>query len=173
MSKLLVNALLFQLGWWTCILAGNGPWLWIVAAVLAIHLLWTSSWHAEGKLLISVLLAGCALDSFLLNLGVFQLSSESKIIPLWWALLWPLLGSTLNHSLAWSAKPWWLASLVGAIGGPLSYYAGVQLAGVQMPHGQWPTLLLLALIWAGVLPLLHAFSALYRSQYEQRLRTQR
>ncbi|CAE6900523.1 conserved membrane protein of unknown function [Pseudomonas marincola] len=173
MSKLLANALLFQLGWFTCILAGNSLWLLIVGAVLAIHLLWTSSWHAEGKLLISVFLAGSALDTFLLNLGLFQLPVESKVIPLWWALLWPLFASTLNHCLAWTAKPWWRASLLGALGGPLSYYAGVELAGIQMPHGEWPTLLLLAVIWAGVMPILHGFSSLYRSQYEQRLRTQR
>ena len=56
---------------------------------------------------------------------------------------------------AWSARPWWRASLLGAIGGPLSYYAGSQLAGVSFAYGTTPTLIGLALLWALLFPLLH------------------
>ncbi|MGX5218317.1 DUF2878 domain-containing protein [Pseudomonas sp. S9] len=173
MPKLIVNALLFQLGWFTCVFAGDSLWLLIVAGILAVHFFWTSSWAAEGKLLISVFCAGSALDSFLLNLGVFEFSEPRTLIPLWLALLWILLASTLNHCLAWTAKPWWRASLLGAVAGPLSYYAGAQIADVRLPLGTAPTLLLLALVWALVMPVLHGFAKLYRAQYEQALRTRR
>lgn len=173
MPKLIANALLFQLGWLAAVLGGDSPWLLIVGGVVALHLLWTSSWAAEGKLLFSVFLAGSALDSFLLNLGVFDFGAPRTVIPLWLALLWLLLGTTLNHCLAWTAQPWWRASLLGAIGGPLSYYGGAQLAGIGLPYGTWPTLALLAAIWALVMPLLHGFAKLYRAQHEQRLRTRR
>ncbi len=173
MAKLIVNALLFQLGWLACVLGGNGPWLLLVAAVLAVHLLWIGSWAAEGKLLLSVFFAGSALDSFLLNLGVFDFDEPRTLIPLWLALLWLLLATTLNHCLAWTAKPWWRASLLGAIAGPLSYFAGAQIADVGLPLGTVPSLVLLALIWALVMPLLHGFAGLYRSQYQQRLRLRR
>ncbi|UTW09146.1 DUF2878 domain-containing protein [Pseudomonas benzenivorans] len=172
MPKLIANALLFQLGWLACVL-GGGPWLLLVGAVLAVHLLWISSWAAEGKLLLSVFLAGSALDSFLLNLGVFDFGEPRTLIPLWLALLWLLLATTLNHCLAWTAQPWWRGSLLGAVGGPLSYYAGAQLAGVGLPYGTWPTLALLAMIWALVMPVLHGFARLYRSQYEQTKRARR
>ena len=172
MPKLIANALLFQLGWLACVL-GGGPWLLLAGAVLAVHLLWVSSWAAEGKLLLSVFLAGSALDSFLLNLGVFDFGEPRTLIPLWLALLWLLLATTLNHCLAWTAQPWWRGSLLGAVGGPLSYYAGAQLADVGLPYGTWPTLGLLALIWALVMPVLHGFARLYRHQYEQSLRTRR
>lgn len=39
MAKLLVNTLLFQLGWFACVFAGDSLWLLVVAAVLAVHLL--------------------------------------------------------------------------------------------------------------------------------------
>ncbi|WPC05924.1 DUF2878 domain-containing protein [Pseudomonas benzenivorans] len=172
MSKPIVNALLFQLGWLACVL-GGGPWLWLVLPILAVHLLWTASWAAEGKLLLSVFLAGSALDSFLLNLGVFDFGEPRTLIPLWLALLWLLLATTLNHCLAWTAQPWWRGSLLGAVGGPLSYYAGAQLAGVGLPYGTWPTLALLALLWALVMPVLHGFAKLYRSQYQQSLKARR
>jgi hypothetical protein len=163
--KLIANALLFQLGWFACVLSPAHPGLLLVALLaLGIHLLWLSNWATEGKLLVSVLLVGSALDSFLLHLGLFDFGQPRLLIPLWLALLWPLLASTLNHCLAWTARPWWRASLLGAIGAPLSYYAGAQLAGVGLPLGTWPTLALLAVIWALVMPLLHAFARLYRLQ---------
>jgi hypothetical protein len=171
MVKLLVNALLFQLGWFTCVLGGDSLWLLIVAAVLAVHLLWTSSWAAEGKLLVSVFIVGSALDSFLLNLGFFDFGEPRTLIPLWLASLWLLLATTLNHCLAWTAQPWWRASLLGALAAPLSYYGGAQLAGVALPYGTGFSLLVLAAIWAVVMPLLHGFATLYRNQYQQRLRS--
>ena len=167
MSKLIVNALLFQIGWFACV-AGDGAWLALVGGILLVHLLCVSRWAAEGKLLVSVFLVGSALDSFLLNLGVFDFGEPRRLIPLWLALLWLLLATTLNHSLAWSARPWWRASLLGAVSAPLSYYAGARLAGVGLPLGTWQTLLLLAAIWAVVLPALHGFAELYRQQYRQR-----
>ncbi|SDG49859.1 Protein of unknown function [Pseudomonas benzenivorans] len=173
MPKPIVNALLFLLGWLTCVLAGDSPWLLLAGVALAVHLRWTSSWAAEGKLLLSVFLAGSALDSFLLNLGVFDFGTPRRLIPLWLALQWLLLATTLNHCLAWSARPWWRGSLLGAIGGPLSYYAGARIAGVGLPLGSWPTLALLAAIWALVVPVLHGFARLYRAQYEQRQRAPR
>lgn len=170
MPKLIVNAVLFQLGWFACVFGGDSLWLLSVAAVLAVHLLWTSSWAAEGKLLISVFIAGSALDSLLLNLGLFDFGEPRRLIPLWLACLWLLLASTLNHSLAWTAQPWWRASLLGAAAAPLSYYAGAQIAGVSLPYGSWPSLLVLAAIWALLLPLLHGLAKRYREHYQQGLR---
>ncbi|MDO9320464.1 MAG: DUF2878 domain-containing protein [Pseudomonas sp.] len=155
MLKQLANAGLFQLGWFACVLSPAQPWLLLVPlVVLGVHLGWLSSWAQDGKLLLSALLLGTAVDSLLLNLGVFDFGQPRWVIPLWLALLWPLLASTLKHSLAWTASPWWRASLLGAIGAPLSYYAGAQLAGVHLPYGSVPTLVGLALLWALMMPLL-------------------
>jgi hypothetical protein len=158
MPKQLANAVLFQLGWFACVFSPAQPWLLLVpVAVLGVHLSWLSSWAQEGKLLLGALLLGTLLDSLLLNLEVFDFGQPRWVIPLWLALLWPLLASTLKHSLAWT-RPWWCASLLGAITAPLSYYAGAQLAGVRLPYGTAPTLLGLALLWAVLLPLLQHFA---------------
>ncbi|MES2821059.1 MAG: DUF2878 domain-containing protein [Pseudomonadota bacterium] len=165
MPKVIVNALLFQLGWFACVLSPRYPVLLLVPLLaIAVHLAWVSSWALEGKLLVSVFLAGSALDTVLMHLGVFDFGEERLLLPLWLALLWLLLASTLNHCLAWTAKPWWRASLLGAISAPLSYYGGAQLAGVGLPYGTWPTLALLAGIWALALPLMQAFAGFYRHQ---------
>ena len=75
--------------------------------------------------------------------------------------------TTLNHSLAWSARPWWLSSLLGALAGPLSYLAGARLADVGLPLGQWPTLLLLSAVWAAVMLVVHGFAGMYRLRARQ------
>jgi hypothetical protein len=41
------------------------------------------------------------------------------------------------------------------VGGPLSYYAGSQLAGVSFGYGTAPTVIGLALLWGLLFPVLH------------------
>ncbi|MEH6798035.1 MAG: DUF2878 domain-containing protein [Halopseudomonas sabulinigri] len=163
--RLIANALLFQASWFACVLGGTGWWLLVPLTALVIHFSWVSCWAAEGKLVVSVTLIGAALDSFLLQLGVFDFASTETLAPVWLVLLWALLATTLNHCLAWSAKPIWLAGILGAISGPLSYFAGSALAGVGLPLGQLYTWCILAPIWAITLPLLHGFAHLYREQF--------
>lgn len=165
---LLLNAVLFQAGWLACVFAAQQPLLLGLAALLLLlHFVPRGRWQAEGRLVASVLIAGSALDSVLLQMGVFDFGEPRTLIPAWLALMWALLGTTLNHCLAWSARPWWLASLLGALGGPLAYWSGAQLAGVGLPRGETFTLLLLALLWALLMPLLHGFAALYRARAGQ------
>jgi len=155
MRERIANAVLFQLGWLACVLGGNSLWLLLAVAALVIHLRWISSWAAEGRLILCVVIVGTAVDSVLRYLDVFRFADASPLIPLWLMLLWALLATTLRHCLAWSARPWWLASALGAVGGALSYYAGGRLAGVQFPSGEAATLIVIGLLWAGLFPLLH------------------
>ncbi|WP_262136309.1 DUF2878 domain-containing protein [Pseudomonas sp. Marseille-Q5117] len=155
MRERIANAVLFQLGWLACVLGGNSLWLLLAVAALVIHLRWISSWAAEGRLILCVVIVGTAVDSVLRYLDVFRFADASPLIPLWLMLLWALLATTLRHCLAWSARPWWLASALGALGGALSYYGGGRLAGVQFPYGDIPTLILIGLLWAVLFPLLH------------------
>jgi hypothetical protein len=155
MREQIANAVLFQLGWLACVLGGNSLWLLLAVAALVIHLRWISSWAAEGRLILCVVIVGTAVDSVLRYLDVFRFADASPLIPLWLMLLWALLATTLRHCLAWSARPWWLASALGAVGGALSYYGGGRLAGVQFPYGEAATLIVIGLLWAGLFPLLH------------------
>ncbi|XXF09711.1 DUF2878 domain-containing protein [Pseudomonas sp. D2-3] len=158
-----LNALLFLVGWLACVLGGV-QWLWTVVAVLLVHLVRIGSWQREGRLLVSTFLFGSAVDSFLLQLGFFDFGEARQLIPPWQALIWLLVGTTLYHCLAWTAKPWWRASLVGAGFALLSYGASTCLGLVRLPHGEAATLALAALVWAIVLPLLHGFARLYAAR---------
>lgn len=149
------NALLFQLGWFTAVLGGDSRWLLVVAAILALHLLWAPHWREEARLLIRVLLLGTLVDTLLRQAGILAFKEPAVLIPLWLMLLWLLLATTLRHCLAWTARPWWRASLLGALAGPLAYYTGAQLAGVTFPRGLWSAMGVIGLLWAALLPLLH------------------
>ncbi|WP_426140920.1 DUF2878 domain-containing protein [Pseudomonas sp. DWP3-1-2] len=164
MLKTIANAALFQAGWFACVLGGDSVWLLIPIGVLIVHLLWISSWAAEGKLLLWITGLGTVLDSVLLMMGLFDFDTGGPLIPVWLILLWAILATTLNHCLSWTASPWWRASLLGAIGGPMSYYAGSQLAGVQLPLGLWPSMLVLGVIWAVVFPLLQGLARYLRTR---------
>jgi len=155
MLKRLANAVLFQCGWFACVLGGDSRWLLVAVAALAVHLLWISSWSREGQVILAVTLLGTLIDTSLRSFGVFHFSLPGPLIPLWLMVLWALLATTLRHCLAWSARPWWRASLLGAVGGPLSYYAGSQLAGVSFGYGTAPTVIGLSLLWGLLFPVLH------------------
>ncbi|MDD1509579.1 DUF2878 domain-containing protein [Pseudomonas sp. CNPSo 3701] len=163
MSRNLLNALLFLIGWLACLL-GGGDWLWVVAVVLLVHLMRIGSWQREGKLLVSAFLFGSAVDSFLLQLGLFDFGEARQLIPLWQAFVWLLVGTTLYHCMAWTAAPWWRASLVGACFALLSYGASTWLGLLRLPFGEATTLALVALLWAIMLPLLHGFARLYAAR---------
>ena len=167
MLKNQVNAGLFQLGWFACVLGGNSLWLLLAAGALLVHLLFISRSLAEVRLVVVVCVLGSTVDSLLLNADVFAFKQPGIVIPFWLMLLWALLAITLNHCLAWTAKPRWRAVLLGAIGGPLSYYAGQRLGAVQFPLGLWPTLAGLSLLWAGLFAVLVAIADRLRPVAQQ------
>ena len=105
-------------------------------------------------MVICICLLGTVVDSLLLNLGVFEFKQPGVLVPLWLAVLWAVFAITLRYCLAWTAHPMWRAALLGAISGPLSYYAGQRLGAVQFPFGLWPTLVGLGVLWAGLFPTL-------------------
>ncbi|MFZ0154836.1 DUF2878 domain-containing protein [Pseudomonas sp.] len=146
------NALWLQVGWWACVLGAQVQWLLLIVPIgLAVHLRLCQERNAEVRALLRVALAGCLLDSLLGAVGVFDF--DQRPLPVWLALLWLVLASGLRHSLAWTGRPYWRAALVGMLSGPLAYLAGARLADVDLPMGDVGTGLLLAPIWALVLPL--------------------
>ncbi len=154
MGAWLFNAGLFQLGWWACVLSPGHPWLLGVASLcLFMHLRWLGH-PGEWRAVLAVALFGTLLDTVLSTLGVFAFTWP----PAWLILLWALLACTLRHSLAWSAFPWWRASLLGAIAAPPAYLGGATLADVPLPLGSLPTLVILACVWALILPACHCIA---------------
>jgi hypothetical protein len=140
MLRFILNLAAFQVGWFACVLGGAQglPWLGVgvVALVAALHLWLSSSPARETLLLLIVGTLGALWDGLLVRFGFLEYPSGMVLpwlAPVWIIAMWVCFATTLNVALGWLKGRWYLATLFGAIGGPLAYYAGYKLGGVSFP----------------------------------------
>ena len=156
------NFVLFQVGWFTCILgAANNEVLWPVMGTLlylAIHIWRSEHPNLELKLILKSVLFGVSADTLIANLGFLHFEDawpSPYLSPFWMWTLWALVASTINRSLSWLRDRPVLGVVLGAIAGPLSYEAGIRMgAGSWGANGQLGGLVLLGIVWSAAIPLL-------------------
>lgn len=155
-----VNFLLFQAGWFACVLLGRTEWYLagplIVAGIVLYHLKTAHDPQAEGKLLTAALVIGLVWENLLTFSGLLTYPTAQfygVLAPVWIIVMWPLLAITLNQSLRWMKGRPMLAVLFGAIGGPMAFLAGEKLGAVTF-NTSVMTLTVLAIGWAVLFPLL-------------------
>jgi len=158
----LVNFVLFQLGWFACVIgAGRGfPMSGTAVALLivAVHVLRAARPVDEMKLIGVALAIGLVWDSALASSGWIRFTSGvlvDGVAPPWILALWSLFATTLNVSLGWLKGRIVLAALLGAVAGPLSYWAGARFGAIDF-IALTPALCALAIGWAVMTPLLVA-----------------
>ncbi len=155
LPSLLINVMVFQLGWFACVLAGNTIAVGYLACALWIHYRFVSTQRREWLLVFAVTLLGVGLDSLLTQLGIFHFESRTLgLIPLWLICLWCLFATTLCHSMRWLHGRLILSSLLGGAAGASSYYAGYHLGVVDFPYPMLTSIVVLTLCWAVLLPIL-------------------
>jgi len=157
---MLVNFVLFQIGWFACVQgAAHGmPWAGVAAAlvIVAWHLARAPRPRPELTLLVIAAVIGFAWDSALVAAGWIEYPNGALIpgtAPVWIVAMWVVFATTLNVSLGWLKRSLPLALLFGALGGPLAYVAGGKLGGLSFLQ-QTPALIALAIGWALITPLL-------------------
>lgn len=156
--KNLINFVLFQAGWFICVVWQGWFAILITAAALLIHFKFFAK-PGEWQFIGSAALLGTALDSILSFSGVFQFPEVIGFIPPWLMALWFLFPLVINHSLNWLSGNILLSAAAGAFGGSLSYYAGYRLGSVSFPMGESTTMIILAFTWAVFFPFLFRLSA--------------
>lgn len=145
-----LNAALFQFGWFVCVLERSVLAVTTAALIVGIHLYRQRHQRWEWSAIAIISLIGIAQDTALIQLGVLQFDGGA-LPPVWLFAMWVLFATTLNHSLSWLQQRWWLAALLGAIGGPLSYLAGERLGALNVNRDLLP---ILSITWAMSMPLL-------------------
>jgi hypothetical protein len=162
-----VNVVLFQIGWFACVLsaAQGQPWIGTVAAavIVAWHVLRAAQPRQELKLIVSVVILGALWDSVLVMLGWISYTSGTLIAgaaPHWILALWALFATSLNVSMRWLKQRLLWAAVLGAISGPLSYWAAARLGAAQLVE-PLPILVALAVGWALIMPGLMRLSRGY------------
>jgi Protein of unknown function (DUF2878) len=149
----LVNGVLFNVSWFAILVTqSSSVALAIMVLHLVVHFLVLAKGRAELQLIAIVALVGLTLDQLLFLLGVFNLSGTSALAPLWLSCLWPVFATTLMHAFSSLQGRPFLASVIGAVGGALSYVAGTRLTVVEFDS---PFLgpLVIGALWAVLFPL--------------------
>lgn len=159
---LMVNAVLFQIGWFACVLgAARGlPWIGPFAAVAIIgwHLSRAAQPKQELALVAAAALLGALFETLLVQLGWVHFETGVLVegaAPYWMVALWAIFATTLNVSLRSLRPHGWLAAVLGAIGGPVAYYAGARLGALEFgAPASAPALAAIGIGWAILTPAL-------------------
>ena len=167
MVAVLINLMMFQIGWFACVLGGahGQPWAGtaVAMAIVSLHLLRAANPVPEIKLVLLAALIGGAWDSALVALGWITYPSGTLIAgaaPHWIVAMWMLFATTLNVSLRWLKHRGLPVILLGAVFGPFAYYAGELLGALRFTD--WQTAIAAQGIgWGMLLPLLVLLSNRY------------
>ena len=158
--SMIVNFAAFQVGWFATVLGGanNLAWAGTTAALVIVgfHLYRIANPRKELLLLALVGVLGAAWDSTLVALGITSYPSGifiDGIAPHWIIALWLLFATTLNISLRWLRGRLVLGFICGAIFGPLAFYGGHLLGGVNFADLSF-AMIVLSVGWAVMIPIL-------------------
>ena len=152
-----LNFLLFQAAWFGCAL-GVGNNLPEIAyttlfIVISLHLGFSNNRKRDTQYLIMIAIIGTTVDSALGGLGVLDFHKR-WFCPPWLTGLWMAFAATIHYSLSWLKQRPVLGSVLGAIGGPASYYAGAKFGALQLNPDVLYSLAVLVPVWSVVVPLM-------------------
>jgi len=154
-TPVLINAVLFQITWFACVLGSAKGWFWpalLSCAILGLYQLQPKLRHPTDLKLVGIsILLGLIIDSIWVQSGLLVFTDtrpSADFAPAWIILLWVAFALTINHSMGWLARHSALPIILGAIGGPLSYLAGLKLGAVEYNGDKTATTLYLAIAWA-------------------------
>lgn len=151
-----LNFVLFQAGWFVCVLHPGLPAAGLILVFLAAHL-WLVSRERFIELQfigVGVVLGGL-LDTLWFRAGVLGISGTEEVLaaPPWLIAIWALFMTTLCHSLNWVANRQWLPFLLAPFAGSLAYWSASKLGAITLPDLTL-SLAAVALGWFVVFPLL-------------------
>ncbi len=160
----IANAVLYQVGWFTVVLgaaSGRGSAGAAAALILiALHLALAERSGSEVRLLVAAAAIGLTVDSLHAAFGVLEFKGHmaGTPAPLWIVVLWMQFASALHFCLRWLSGRYLLASLLGLIGGPLSFLAGERLGAATFGEPRRLSVVVLALSWGIMMPALVALA---------------
>ena len=162
----IINFMFYQTAWFVTIFsAANGkPYIgvlftliWMIAHLSFIKL----NRDEEVKLLVFSALLGYILESLLVITNIVSYPEQAQfgmVVPFWMVALWINLAATINFSLSWLKTRYVVASLLGAIAGPLAYSAGAMIGAITI--NSIDALIIISIMWAVAMPLLFWISTL-------------
>ena len=128
----------------------------VTLVFILIHLMIVKFNNRDIKIISLAVLMGLIIDSLFFQLHFINyqggMLADFKIAPLWILSMWGGFAVTLLYTLNSIKNRYIIASLIGAVGGPLSYNAGVQIGSIII-NGTI-SYIVLAIAWGLVIPFL-------------------
>jgi hypothetical protein len=156
-----LNFVCFQVGWFACALGAVHDWPplgpLVVGVLLILQLPLVPAPGKQARFVLVTTLTGWLIDSGLTRGGLLSFPAGGMLLglcPLWMAAQWANFAGTFHLCLDWLRGRYWLASALGACGGPLAYYGGQRLGAIQLGSNAAISLLVIAVEWAFVTPAL-------------------
>lgn len=144
-----INAIVFQLTWFACVLGGTA-WGSVALAALGFNAYAASDGREPLRtdLKLALILGGFGwlLDTAWVQLGLLDYGTATA--PVWILLLWLAVALTLNHSLRFLQGRPVLGGVLAGCAAPGSYLTGESLGAVTVPHNLG--LLAIGVAWACV-----------------------
>jgi hypothetical protein len=162
--NMLINIVAFKIGWLSSVIGVVlgmpmlGPAVTLVA--IAIHLLLVARPANELFLIVMTSIVGAAADSMMIAAGWLSYPTGMLLpglSPYWIIAMWMLFATTFNVSFRWLRSRILLATIFGAVSGPLSYFFGAKFGAVTLIDF-WPAMIALAVSWGVLLPALLMFA---------------
>jgi hypothetical protein len=157
----LVNYVLYQAGWFACILgaAWHQPLAGLAVAVglVLAHLWLADDRTVEGKLIVVALALGLAVEGLQTFAGTYAQFTSGRVVawmsPPWLLAMWAQFATTFRFSMRGVMSHPWRAAAFGVLGGPIAFLAGERLGAVTLAPPLVPALLRLAVAWGVALYL--------------------
>lgn len=152
-----INVAAFQALWTLAVVGAGKPWWWVAPALIggsmAGQLRLSPLPGREAVLILAGASAGTSADLLATACGVFQpvAASRAEFVILFFSL-WVNFGTTLRPSLAWMWHRPTLASVLGAIGGSCTYWAGSRIGVISLAEPKWEGLAWAAAQYAIAVP---------------------
>jgi hypothetical protein len=151
----IVLYLWFYVGWFACLWCAlnNASLLSLIAPVISwvlLHQIWplNSRWLIY---MLSIFALGIGFDIALVECGIVGITPPYVgLAPAWLVSMWFLYVSVLPLTTPMFEQRLWLAAVMGAIMGPLSYKYGT-VSGALVFHHEW-TIYYYAAFWAAFFP---------------------
>ncbi len=156
-----LNFVSFQTVWFAAVIGAAQGHSWLGPIVFGlwalVHFRLSTCRRQDLALLVIAVVAGTLIDSVYQFAGLVEYrgwSLMTALAPLWITVLWANFALALNHSLRWLKGRIIGSVLLGAIGGPISYWAGERLGALEIAQPDWLGLVIIGVVWALITPLL-------------------
>jgi hypothetical protein len=158
----LPNFIGFQAVWFGALFGAAAARHWVAPVALILFLIWhfsasSRSPRADMALLAVAVAFGLVVDTLFIQIGILAFASPlpwAGVAPFWIVVLWMAFALTINVSMRWLQSRMLVAALLGLVGGPLSYWAGVRMGAAVALGDPVRVYGIIGVVWAIAAPLL-------------------